>query len=197
MQQLIDGHANPVTHLVNDELKIAYGAVKNYSKNRWGKERVFGCTKPLVVPICKGANHWVMLVVYVQERKIRYFDSFKTPDAVFCDLMHMYLEEEWKALGNKNSIDDHDDGPWNLVKKSPKGDMPPKNGWDCGILMCAKVEHLFMKRKVPRGEEQCFQRRMEYVLCILIHCEDAKEEHKKGTLPKMELRNKANKDTSK
>ena len=138
-----------------------------------------------------------MLVVYVQERKIRYFDSSKTPDAVFCDLMHMYLEEEWKALGNKNSIDDHDDGPWNLVKKSPKGDARQKNGRGCGILMCAKVEHLFAKQSLPRGEEQCFQHRMEYALQIVNHCGKAKEKRKKGTLPPMKLRSKAKKGTRK
>ena len=111
--------------------------------------------------------------------------------------MKMYLEEEWKALGNKNSIDDHDKGPWQLVKKSPKGDTPQKNGWDCGILMCAKVEHLFAKRKLPKGEEQCFQRRMEYALRIVNHCDEAEEQRKKGTLPKMKLRSKANKDKGK
>ena len=161
IQQLVDGHANQLTQLVDNKLKIAYSTVKNYSRNRWGKQRVFGCMKPRVVPICKGANHWVMLVVYVQERKIRYFDSFKSPDPLFCDLVHMYLEEKWKALF---LIDDHDNGPWILVKKSPKGDTPQKNGWDCGILMCGKVEHLFAKRKLPRGAEQCFERRMEYAL---------------------------------
>ena len=118
-------YANPLTHLVDKKLKIVYDVVKNYSTNRWGTQHVFGCKIPLVL-ICKGEDYLVMLVVYVQERKIRYFDSLKCPNQVFCDLMDIYLEEEWKALGSRKPIDDHKDGPWTLVKKSPQEPLGKK-----------------------------------------------------------------------
>jgi sentrin-specific protease 1 len=103
--------------------------------NRWSKKfDVFAMNK-VYFPVNISNTHWTLLVIYVQQKRIHYYDSMSGSGRRYLEGALRWLVDE--AL-YKKSIRDYDVSDWTLVDREPH--VPQQiNGFDCGVftIMCA------------------------------------------------------------
>ena len=129
---------------------------------KWGEKcngsNIFDL-KYLVVPINIGNRHWTCAIVFMEKRKIVYYDSLPTGDQD--ELMKPILEylsyECQDKLGR-----DFDASQWTLES----GNTPQqKNNCDCGVFVCMIID--FITRELPL----CFtQRHISHCRDRIAHC---------------------------
>ena len=106
-----------------------YNNVKNWSKSFdiFEMDKVF-------FPINIESRHWAMAVVYIQEKKIHYYDSMSGDGMQWMEGLLRWLVDEAKE---KKNID-LDTNEWSLVGSETH--VPKQyNGFDCGVfaIICA------------------------------------------------------------
>ena len=99
----------------------------------WGRKapnrNIFMCEK-LFFPINEKNLHWSLVVVFVKERKIVYYDSLGSSSSEYVINIRKYLSDEWSMMFGKSNIPQ-----WTLgtcQKCVPK----QTNSSDCGIYLC-------------------------------------------------------------
>ena len=101
-----------------------YNNVKRWSKkfNIFQKQKVF-------CPINVKNTHWTMLIMYIQEKKIKYYDSMASKGTRYLNGALRYLHDE----SIKTSESNFDPYEWELIST---GDQIPQqeNGFDCGVF---------------------------------------------------------------
>lgn len=108
---------------------------------RWVKRakidgrRILEC-KCVFIPICQG-NHWTLLAIKGNERRLEYYDSLRGSGAKHYDLAKQWLQSQ---LG-----DDFIEGEWT----SPEQHISPmqNNGKDCGVFAVTSAKALVLDHK--------------------------------------------------
>lgn len=121
--------------------KYNYKNVKRWSKKVPGKD-VFNL-KYIICPINLDNMHWTSAVIYMEEKRIQYYDSLGGTDRTKLDGLLSYLKDEYRIKkGGELDVDE-----WTLV--SCTGDTPrQKNGknvyficlWYC--ISCSRMPSL-------------------------------------------------------
>ena len=113
----------------------SYKEVERWGGKVPGKD-IFKLDK-IIVP-CNCSNmHWTCLCVYVQERRIVYYDSMNGSGRHFLNGMMRYIEDEHAAkMGGP--LPNKDD--WVLEEDSSCPQQ--RNGCDCGVFTCMAAECL-------------------------------------------------------
>ena len=122
-----------ITNLLDEKCsqKYTYPNVKTWSKNVWGKD-VFGLSK-IFIPVNMSNSHWACVVIFMQERKIQYFDSLGFDGMVYMSALLQYLKDEWADKNQGQELPDASE--WRLIRCTT--DTPKQgNGFDCGIFTC-------------------------------------------------------------
>lgn len=114
--------------------KLLEGQQYQYSRvKRWSKKvDVFSCRR-IFFPINISNSHWTLLVIWMDEKKIVYYDSMSGSGSVYLKSAQQWLSDE--SLDKKGAT--FDTSLWTLEVAS---DVPQQqNGFDCGMfaLMCA------------------------------------------------------------
>jgi len=138
-----------------------YSNVKRWSKKVPGKD-IFALDK-IFCPCNLSNVHWACAVIFVQEKRIQFYDSM-TGDGMY----HMkgllnYLKDEWRAK-KEGELPDAD--KWRLV--SCTRDTPvQENGFDCGVFTCMFADFLSMDKPLTFSQEHVAQCRKKIALSIM------------------------------
>ncbi|KAL9184884.1 hypothetical protein ACHAXT_002661 [Thalassiosira profunda] len=118
----------------------SYANVKKWSDNAPGGD-IFAL-KYIVCPINLDNLHWTSAVIFMEQKRIQYYDSMGgTIDAKLLGLMQ-YLRDEHKE--KKES--ELDISEWRLVRCT--SDTPQqRNGFDCGVFTCLFAD--FISKDCP------------------------------------------------
>ncbi|XP_052123690.1 sentrin-specific protease-like [Frankliniella occidentalis] len=89
--------------------------------------------KKILIPICKKKNHWVLTVVDMENKNIRYYDSMNGQDIHCPSKILSYLE-----LRKDGDFEDIDISQWSANHVLAPRQM---NGYDCGVFVCAYARY--------------------------------------------------------
>ncbi|CAN0233793.1 unnamed protein product [Discosporangium mesarthrocarpum] len=104
-----------------------YQGVKRWTK----KVKVFELDK-VYVPVNVNNMHWCMAVIYIQQKRIQYYDSMMgTGEPTLKSLLSWLGDETKHKLEKKFNMEE-----WELVQTSSSTPQQ-QNGSDCGAFSCA------------------------------------------------------------
>jgi hypothetical protein len=112
---------------VNDRPQFCYKNVQ-----RWIKKDVLRTLDRLFVPININNTHWVCLVVYVQQKRLRFMDSMGTAGTYYTTAMLRYLKLHLEL----ESIVD-----WTVDEQD--GTLPrQEDGYSCGVFIIRYLDRI-------------------------------------------------------
>ena len=121
-----------------------YELVKRFAnKITSTKGNVFKLDK-IFAPVNVGGTHWCMLVAYVQQRRIQYYDSFGGSGEQYLDAMKVFLENEATKWVDDGSVPQHllDLNAWALVRTQRATTPQQNNCCDCGVFSCTFANYI-------------------------------------------------------
>ena len=77
-------------------------------------------------------NHWCCAVVFVETKRIRFYDSYRGAGIEFTKAIKKYLEREWNDTKAPTAFQSND---W--IIEVPKNVPLQLDGCNCGIFTCA------------------------------------------------------------
>jgi len=138
-----------------------YSNVKRWSKKVPGKD-IFALDK-----ICVACNvlqtHWTCVVIFMQEKRIQFYDSMRGDGYHYSDGLLQYLKDEWAA---KKGGELPDADKWRIVG-AETGIPRQLNGFDCGVFTCMFADFLSVDRPLSFDQSHIDQCRHRIVLSIL------------------------------
>jgi len=149
-----------VTKLLDEGGEYRYRNVKRWSKKVPGKD-IFALEK-IIIPINLGNMHWCTAVIFIQLKKIQYYDSMGGSGRRILEGLFRYLKDEMR---DKKKVDGNWED-WKLVECQP--DTPQQtNGVDCGVFSCAFADYLSRDRPLTFTQKNIPEYRERLVLSIL------------------------------
>ena len=140
-----------------------YQNVECWSENVPGKD-IFVLNKLFFGCNVNGA-HWTCAVVFMQNKKIQYFDSMSGSGTNYVQGLFQYLQDEWKA---KKGAEMPDLDQWELVYGHEGDNIPQQhNGYDCGVFTCMFAYYLSVDRPLSFNQSHINQFRDCIALSIL------------------------------
>jgi sentrin-specific protease 1 len=116
--------------------EFIYENVKKWLHKRKSNTCIFECDK-VFVPINITQSHWVLVVIFVQEKRIAYFNSLRGSKeydgTVFVDALLKWVKEE---ANTENLAFDSSEWTLQYEGESPQQD----NGCDCGIFVLMLID---------------------------------------------------------
>ena len=141
-----------------------YINVKNWSKNVPGKD-IFNL-KYIFCPINVDNMHWTLAVIYMEEKRIQYYDSMGGNDQAMLKGLLEYVRDEYKV---KNGGAEMDVSEWELV--SCKANTPrQRNGFDCGVFTCLFCDFISKDCELVFNQSHIDQCRVRIALSIMKNC---------------------------
>ena len=108
-------------------------------------------------------THWCCAVIFMQEKRIQFYDSMHGSGKYYLEGLMQYLKDEWKA---KKGGELPDANKWNLVPC--ESDVPhQENGYDCGVFTCMFADFLSFGRPLSFNQEHITQCRERIALSIM------------------------------
>jgi sentrin-specific protease 1 len=115
--------------------KYAYKNVKRWSKKVPGKD-VFNL-KYIFCPINVDNMHWTSAVIFMEEKKIQYFDSMGGTEMNKLEGLLEYLKDEWRAKkGGEMDV-----SGWRLVRCTPDTPQQKNGELVCCLDCCDELLH--------------------------------------------------------
>ena len=110
----------------------------SYCYDSWSKKFNIFEKEKVFVPI-NYAWHWTLLVMYIQEKRIQYYDScnLSGSGARYLNAALQYLGDEAEKL----NIDGFDASEWTLIPNI-HGTPQQDNGFDCGVFVVMFADHI-------------------------------------------------------
>ena len=140
-----------------------YKNVKRWSKKVPGKD-VFNL-KYIVCPINLDNLHWTSAVIFVEEKKIQYYDSMGGTIHAKLEGLLRYLKDEHKAKKGAEM----DTSEWELVPCA--SDTPQqRNGFDCGVFTCMFADFVSKDCPLVFSQDHIDQCRERIALSIMKNC---------------------------
>jgi len=110
--------------LLETDKKYNFANVKRWSK----KFDVFAMEK-IFFPINQKNTHWTLAVIFVQQKRIRYYDSMAGAGDKYLQALLRYISDESKAKRQKEINPEE----WELVRCTHNNTSQQENGVDCGV----------------------------------------------------------------
>jgi Ulp1 family protease len=149
--------------IVNISGKYVYKDV-----HKWGKKQIkdiFSLGK-LMIPVNVDGNHWVLICVHFQSKRICYLDSLNRDGLHLLKLMRQYLKDEWRN-GIHNTEGEFPWNDWNLETSSTSSNPQQMNGYDCGVFTCMFADKLSNDEDMSFNQEDVTKFRKAMLLDIL------------------------------
>lgn len=116
--------------------KYEYKNVKRWSKKVPGKD-IFELDK-IIFPINVSEMHWTCAVIFMQEKRIQFYDSLGDPGRDYLEHLFRYVQDEHMDK-KKKPLPDADQ--WEMVECTSS--TPRQlNGFDCGVFTCMFADFL-------------------------------------------------------
>eukprot|EP00605_Chrysophyceae_sp_TOSAG23-4_P000671 GSChrysophyteH1.ASY1.ANO1.753.1 assembled CDS len=112
--------------------KYEYNGVK-----RWTKKIDIFDMKRVFIPINIQNSHWTLLVVFIEERTIQFFDSMNGAGTHYLETIRRWLVDELQA---KKGVQ-MNPNEWKLVSRQ-KNVPQQGNGYDCGVFSCICADYI-------------------------------------------------------
>ena len=107
--------------------QLTYSNVSQWSRNVPGQD-IFALDK-IFVPANQNNTHWGCAVIYMQEKRIQFYDSMLKDGVEYIHGLFQYIQDEW-AMKKGGEFPNTDE--WRLVLT--RRDTPTQeNGFDCGF----------------------------------------------------------------
>jgi len=106
--------------------KYSYEQVERWSKNVPGSN-IFNL-KYIICPCNHGNKHWAMGVIFMEEKRIQWYDSLGRTDKAKLEGLMQYLRDEYKA---NNGGEELDDSEWELVPCTQS--TPRQTNGECSV----------------------------------------------------------------
>ncbi|KAG5187120.1 hypothetical protein JKP88DRAFT_307968 [Tribonema minus] len=135
-----------------------YPGVRRWTKK--AKVDIFTLDK-VIMPANVGNMHWCLAVIYVQERRIQYYDSMGGRGTTFLNALERWLEDEHK---------DKKGAPLGATwTKVPTIDGTPQqeNGCDCGVFTCMFADYISEDLPLEFGQDHMQHFRRSLALQLL------------------------------
>jgi len=144
-----------------DENGYNYRSVKRWSKKVVGKD-IFNLDK-VMVPVNISGMHWCLVVIFVQEKRIQFYDSMGGGGTRYLDGLMKYLKDEHMDK-KKTPLEGADE--WKLVVCQP--DTPQQeNGFDCGVFTCMFADFISQDMPLLISQEHISECRDRIALSIM------------------------------
>ena len=144
--------------MFNSAQKYNYENVMRWSKsfNVFEKDKVF-------IPINRNNNHWILIVIFIQQQKIIYYDSIADINKA---KLYLYLTARWlideaKIKNHKIEIND-----WKLINAG-KNIPQQNNGYDCGMYVLLYSDYIADNLPLSYGEEEVRESRNKIAQFII------------------------------
>eukprot|EP00956_Cyclotella_meneghiniana_P000265 scaffold323_cov91-Cyclotella_meneghiniana.AAC.11 len=143
--------------------RYSYKNVKRWSKKVPGKD-IFNL-RYIFCPINLDNMHWTSAVIFMEEKKIQYYDSLGGTDRVKLEGLLEYVKDEYKAKKGG----DMDVSEWKLVGCT--SDTPRQlNGYDCGVFTCMFSDFISNDCPLVFNQKHVNQCRERIALSIMKNC---------------------------
>jgi Ulp1 protease family, C-terminal catalytic domain len=131
--------------------------------------------KTVVVAINKDKNHWTGAVIFPQQKRITYYDSFHASGKQYVNAIYRFLRDEWERRQLGGTLEAS--GKWNLEYQTPTTYPKQVGTWECGVFVCCLYDSFLEPAlPLPDGLQNCFVRRNLIALRIIRHCLGPKSE---------------------
>lgn len=133
--------------LGNGEATANYEAVRRHAKKQVKSTvppgNIFGLDK-LVIPININDSHWTLIVAFMQERRVQYYDSLHSPGANYLKAFKVYLQGEAEKWKGDKLVPEHllNIDEWNLVPTDHTATPKQNNNPDCGAFACTIANYI-------------------------------------------------------
>ena len=141
-----------------------YKNVKHWSKKVPGKD-IFKL-KYILIPINLNNMHWTMVVIYMEEKRIQYYDSMGGTDEAKLEGLFQYVKDEYKA---KNSGQKMDVSGWKLVSCT-SDTRRQTDGFNCGAFVCSSCDSISQGHGLIFSQSHMDEYRNRIVLSIMKNC---------------------------
>ena len=119
--------------------------------------------KYILCPINLYNMHWTSDVIYIEEKRIQYYDSMGGTDRAKLKGLLEYVKDEYKV---KNGGQEMDVSEWELV--SCTADTPQqRNGFECGVFTCMFCDFISKVRSLVFNQSHIDQCRDQVALSIM------------------------------
>jgi sentrin-specific protease 1 len=113
----------------------------------------------LIVPINLNNTHWVCAALWLQEKRIDYYDSLNgCHGAELCNALIRYVHDEMQQK-HPNSMGEFDINSWSVNIRN--GIIHQDNGYDCGVFICMYADYII--RNIDPRESPDEQRNQDMV----------------------------------
>ena len=156
-----------ITKLLDEGVtnRYTYSNVKKWSESVPGKD-IFGLNK-VFVPFNLSNVHWACVVIFMQERRIQFYDSMGGGGMYYMRAILQYLKDEWARKNNGKELPHLSE--WKLVTCT--SDTPRQtNCFDCGVFTCMFADFLSMDYPLSFTQEHATRYRERIALSILQGC---------------------------
>jgi sentrin-specific protease 1 len=141
--------------------KYNYKNIKRWSKKVPGKD-IFNL-KYILCPINVHNKHWTLGVIYMEDKRIRYFDSTGGTDRAKLKGLLQFVIDEYKA---KNDGKEMNVSEWELV--SCTSDTPKQNdGFNCGAFLLSYCDFILQDCELKVTQSNIDEYRRQVALSIM------------------------------
>lgn len=141
-----------------------YKNVKRWSKKVPGKD-IFNL-RYVFCPINLNNSHWTCAVIFMEEKKIQYYDSMGGTEWNTLEGLLRYLKDDHQA---KKGCPLPDADQWELVGCTE--DTPQqRNGYDCGVFTCMFCDFISKDCALAFTQDHVNQCRERIALSIMKNC---------------------------
>ena len=120
----------------------------------------------LFFPINIKNNHWALVVVYVGERIVQYYDSKLNDGDLYVNAVMRYLEFKWAQKDRNNNLS-FDNFPWQTIPNTL--DVPNQGRTNhCGMFMCLIADRIALNMDYSELDSNilCLRGRWYIMACI-------------------------------
>jgi hypothetical protein len=149
--------------IVNIDGKYVFNGVHKWTKKQI--RDIFSLEK-LIVPVHVEGNHWALICVHFQSKRICYLDSLNRGGLHFLKLMRQYLKDEWRN-GIHGTEGEFPWLEWKLQSSSTLSIPQQRNNYDCGVFTCMFAVKLSNDEDMLFNQEDVTKFRKEMFLNIL------------------------------
>ena len=141
-----------------------YDNVSHWSKNVPGKN-IFKL-KYILIPINLDNMHWTTAVIYMEEKRIQYYDSMGGTDEAKLKGLFQYVQDEYMA---KNGGQEMDVSGWVLVPCT--SDTPQQtDAFNCGAFACSICDNISQGCGFLFNQSNMDEYRKRIILSIIKNC---------------------------
>ena len=139
--------------------------VYNYDNvQNWGSNRDIFKLKHIFCPINIDNFHWTVIVIFMEEKRVCYYDSMGGTDDVLLHGVLQYLNDE--HLHKKHRPLD----PGWSVERCPATCPRQLNGFDCGVFVCMICDFISSDCELTFNQDHINRCREKMALAILDQC---------------------------